>query len=611
MSSGPLSSIFIAGFRIVPGAGIMHVMAAACRLANRAVAVRSARFAALFLGVVAAVLLSVPADLVAGSDRSRAQKSGKSADMKLLRVAPGKSIETSLDRRAHGDVAVVRIVPADRRSTAPGSLKAEVVIDRSGVPRLRVSASPKATPGGPYLLEGRTRDRTRIELPFRIQVVAGKAAPEKTNRTQAEKRETVRRSGDIRAAAPAPGKTVPVIQPEAGRTHPVGRDGSGVVTRRTGSSNPVRPQGRALLILLENGGLRSSLEAIGSEMPELPGVPFLAYPKGADEAQQVRFLMNKNESIAEAVTRLSGEIETLSGSSDSNLFAQAHQAGCSLLPQTANRVVSGTCHPRQECFELTPGNPACNAFPTSVPCPESETFHPRQECLDNPPDGPTLQAGMLDPGNWEVQTQPFAEWLDITSDYLIEEIAKVARHQAAFLGRYDQVVVLEDNQVKPQIAIDRIKALSQDHVVDIHVLTHGTTNKIIGVEQDGTTYQFTENTFFEPLRTARLAGEPVWIRAVYQMNCNSGTLIDEWQSLGATVIAGTKLGDVSNYLPQQYIPFVNHWLAGQTFDAATAQAYQQARFVSEDFYAVLSDEENLMAHSELAVTGTAMTRVEE
>lgn len=142
-----------------------------------------------------------------------------------------------------------------------------------------------------------------------------------------------------------------------------------------------------------------------------------------------------------------------------------------------------------------------------------------------------------------------------------------------------------------------------------HVLTHGTTNQIIGVQQGGTTYRFTEDTFFGPLREAKEAGEPVWIRAVYQMNCNSGTLLDEWQSLGATSVAGTKLGDVSNYMPQQYIPFVNHWLADQTFQSATAQAYQEARLVSEDFYQVISAEEDLMEHSELEVAGTATTRV--
>lgn len=96
----------------------------------------------------------------------------------------------------------------------------------------------------------------------------------------------------------------------------------------------------------------------------------------------------------------------------------------------------------------------------------------------------------------------------------MEEIAKVARHQSAFSARYDRVVVLEDHQVKPEIAIAEIKELSEDHEVDVHVLTHGTTDKIIGVTQGGTTYQFTEETFFGPLREANEAGEPVWIRAV-------------------------------------------------------------------------------------------------
>lgn len=62
-------------------------------------------------------------------------------------------------------------------------------------------------------------------------------------------------------------------------------------------------------------------------------------------------------------------------------------------------------------------------------------------------------------------------------------------------------------------------------------------------------------------------------------------------------------------MPQQYIPFVNRWLADQTFQYAAANAYQEARSVSEDFYQVISQEEELMEHSELAVAGTATTRV--
>lgn len=428
------------------------------------------------------------------------------------------------------------------------------------------------------------------------------------SRKPPQPRETARPPQELRAEPSASRDAAPTKAPVVERSVPDAR-GSRAVRRAVPGPVLKQPSGRALLILLENGGLRSSLEAIGSELPQMPGIPYLAYPKGGGEDEQVKLLMRKNESIAQAVVRLSNEIEALSEDPGSDLFSQAYQGACNLLPTSATRVLAGTCHPRQDCLNLTPGNPGCNVFPTSAPCPESQTYNPRQECLDNPPTTPTLRTAMLDPGNWELQPQDFEDWLDTTSDFLIEEIAKVARHQAAFSARYDRVVVLEDHQVKPQTAIATIKDLSQDHVVDVHVLTHGTTNQIIGVKQGGTTYRFTEDTFFGPLREAKEAGEPVWIRAVYQMNCNSGTLLDEWQSLGATTVAGTKLGDVSNYMPQQYIPFVNHWLADDTFQSATAQAYQEARFVSADFYQVISQEEDLMEHSELAVAGSATTRV--
>lgn len=443
---------------------------------------------------------------------------------------------------------------------------------------------------------------------FAAPAVLSAQSAQTQSRKPPQPRETARPPQELRAEPSASRDAAPTKVPVVERSVS-DASRSRVVRRAVPSPVLKQPSGRALLILLENGGLRSSLEAIGSELPQMPGIPYLAYPKGAGEDEQVKFLMRKNESIAQAVLRLSNEIEALSEDPGSDLFSQAYQGACNLLPTSATRVLAGTCHPRQDCLNLTPGNPGCNVFPTSAPCPESQTYNPRQECLDNPPATPTLKTAMLDPGNWEQRTQPFEDWLDTASDFLIEEIAKVARHQAAFSARYDRVVVLEDHQVKPQTAIAAIKELSEEHVVDVHVLTHGTTNKIIGVTQGSTSYQFSEDTFFGPLREAKLAGEPVWIRAVYQMNCNSGTLIDEWQSLGATTVAGTKLGDVSNYMPQQYIPFVNHWLADATFQSATAQAYQEARFVSADFYQVISQEEELMEHSELAVAGTATTRV--
>lgn len=559
--------------------------------------------AALVLGL----LLAAPVVLCAQSSRSQDRTKAK-----LLRVAPGESVEVSLDPRAHGAVAAVRVVPLDRRSPVPRSIEAEVVSGRSRVPTLRITAARDAAPGGPYGLEGHTRDRRRIDLPFRVEIVAGEpVARSDGSRASGGRREAARPSTE-RRVDPRPSREVrrtrePTAEVSRGRTR--GPERAPIVRRGVPASAASPPSGRALLILLENDGIRTSLESIGSELPSVPGVPYLVYPKGAGPDEQVKFLMRKNESIAQAVARLSDEIAALCQDPGSDLFAQAHESACNLLPTSATRVQAGTCNPRQDCFALTPGNPACNALPTSAPCPEAETYDPRQECLDNPPNTPTLQAAMLDPANWGRRTQDFEEWLDTTSDFLIEEIAKVARHQSAFSTRYDRVVVLEDHQVKPQTAIATIKDLSEDHVVDVHVLTHGTTNQITGVHEGGTTYSFTEDTFFGPLREAREAGEPVWIRAVYQMNCNSGTLIDEWQSLGATTVAGTKLGDVSNYMPQQYIPFVNHWLANHTFESATAQAYQEARLVSEDFYQVLSEEEELMEHSELTVAGTATTRV--
>lgn len=557
--------------------------------------------------VLGAVLFASPVVLSAQSRESKGR-----SDSKLLRVTPGERVELRLDPRTHGAVESVRIVALDRRSAVPRSLEVEVVIDRSRVPTLRISAGRDAAPGGPYGLEGLTRDRRRIDLPYRVQVVAAeRAAPSRTSRPPSARREAERPSRERRVESPTSRNAGRVRKPvpEASRGSAPEASGSRVVRRTVPSPIPTPPSGRALLVLLENDGLKGSLDEIGTDLSQMPDVPYLVYPKGADPEEQVKFMMHKNESIPQAIARLSDEIEALCDDPGSDLFTQAYESACNLLPTSATRVVSGTCNPRQDCLSLTPGNPACNVFPTSAPCPESETYNPRQECLGNPPATPTLEAAMLDPNNWGRRTVEFEVWLDSTSDFLIEEIAKVARHEAAFSTRYDQVVVLEDHQVKPQTAIAKIQELSEDHVVDVHVLTHGTTDTIVGVKQGGTTHVLTEDTFFGPLREAKEAGEPVWIRSVYQMNCNSGTLLEEWQSLGATTVAGTKHGDVNNYMPQQYIPFVNHWLANETFQAATSHAYEEAQLVSADFYRMISDLENMMEYSELEVVGAGTTRV--
>ena len=558
-----------------------------------------------FLPALAALLVTLTLALTA----SLAQ--GQTWDQaKLLRVEPGKHVVVPLDPRAHGAVVAVRATPVNRRVPPPKSVTISVNRDRAGRPLLRIAAGRDATPAGPYRLDGQDRKRRTVRLPFQLEVVSARPvakSPQKSAapRQLAAPRQPTAAPSDRRQKQPVASKPTP----GATRTAPVAPSRTAPVVQRDVVNRRTKPSGRALLILLENDGLRSSLNAIGLEVSGLPQVPYIAYPKGADPEDQVKFLLLKNESIPQALSRLSNEIAALAEAEDSDVFADVHGAACNLLPTSATRVLAQTCNPRQDCMNLTPNNPACALMPTSAPCPATGTYSPRQECLDNPPNGPTLQAAMLQPMNWDVQLQEFGDWLDATSDFLIEEIAKVAKHQAAFANRYDQVVVLEDHRVKPEIAIGVIKDLSRRHTVDIHVLTHGSTNRIVGVSGPDGTHDFTDATFFRPLREAREALQPVWIRSVYQMNCNSGTLIDEWQSVGASVVSGTLHGDVSNYMPQQYIPFVNYWLGNASFATATAQAFQQARFVSEDFYAVLSGQTHLMEHSKQQVAGVSATRV--
>ena len=90
-------------------------------------------------------------------------------------------------------------------------------------------------------------------------------------------------------------------------------------------------------------------------------------------------------------------------------------------------------------------------------------------------------------------------------------------------------------------------------------------------------------TFFMPLRQAELSGRsPLFLRSVYQMNCQGGTLVAEWQAVGAQVVGGTAGTSEStakdNMMPTQYFNFLLHWRDGDSFTTANSKAFDDARF---------------------------------
>lgn len=176
--------------------------------------------------ILGAILFAAPAGLSAQSARSEDRESQKRTEVTLLRVAPGESVEVRLDRRDYGAVATVGVVSLDG-AAVPRSLEAGVVMDRTRVPVLRISARRDAAPGGPYGLEGQTRDRRRIGLPFRVQVVAAeRATPSGSSRPQAAEA-VVTRDGPERN----PLQTLDVVQGATTTLRPDGDFGAFRVVR--------------------------------------------------------------------------------------------------------------------------------------------------------------------------------------------------------------------------------------------------------------------------------------------------------------------------------------------------------------------------------------------
>ncbi|MCB9871238.1 MAG: hypothetical protein H6836_09565 [Planctomycetes bacterium] len=206
----------------------------------------------------------------------------------------------------------------------------------------------------------------------------------------------------------------------------------------------------------------------------------------------------------------------------------------------------------------------------------------------------------VNPASWKVEMIPFEEWFKATSDYLLEELAKAIGQLQNTRGKYGQVIVLEDKALNPQNALARLAALARaGYTVDIHVLTHGGENVFIG----GDNARFTPTSFFTPAQ--KIPG--LKLRSVYQMNCVSGSLIDEWTALGAKVVNGT-YGLKNNYMPHSYFHFTGKWLAGATFTEAVLGAYQEARVYTEPVYNLIGRAGNV-ADSRHRVSGDGSCRL--
>lgn len=188
----------------------------------------------------------------------------------------------------------------------------------------------------------------------------------------------------------------------------------------------------------------------------------------------------------------------------------------------------------------------------------------------------------LNPGSWRRNTFNPRDWLNATSDQAIEDAVKGAGSLLNTQSRYDKVVVMEDADAVPDRVVALIRQLAPSYVIDIHVLTHGTSEAFVGYNGAA----FTATSFFAPLQAYRDSGKSLYIRAVYQMNCVGGTLKDNWTGLGAIVANGTQQ-TFNNNMPHQYFHFLGHWLAVKGMNDASQKSFDDAASYTRPIYTLV------------------------
>lgn len=188
----------------------------------------------------------------------------------------------------------------------------------------------------------------------------------------------------------------------------------------------------------------------------------------------------------------------------------------------------------------------------------------------------------VDPGKWHKESIPLDSWLKGFTDYALEETAKAV--DLAVMGtskcKYDKVVKCEDSAFTAEGVLAKIDQLADDYIIDIHVLSHGGVDSIVGYNHAN----LTPANFFTKIEQRRAKGDPINIRAVYQMNCFSGSLVAEWLAVGTDVVNGTK-PDKLNMMPTQYFSFLQHWMNNEQFDSSVQKGFDEVKWYFDILYA--------------------------
>lgn len=204
----------------------------------------------------------------------------------------------------------------------------------------------------------------------------------------------------------------------------------------------------------------------------------------------------------------------------------------------------------------------------------------------------------VNPANWRVTAFNPLTWLNQMTDTALENAVKADHSLLNTQTYYDKVVVLEDEDAVPAKAIAVIRQLAPSYTIDVHVLTHGSNELFIGFNNA----QFTNSNFFSKLQVDKDAGT-LFLRSVYQMNCVSGTLKDNWERLGAVCVNGTEALNLNN-MPHQYFHFLERWLTDhQAMNTSSQGSFEDAAAYTRPVYALIG-RGNQVDTSRLTTAGT-------
>jgi hypothetical protein len=163
------------------------------------------------------------------------------------------------------------------------------------------------------------------------------------------------------------------------------------------------------------------------------------------------------------------------------------------------------------------------------------------------------------------------QWAMNTIDFVTEEHAKFLLKRLGADRLYDQVVILEDEQVTGPIVAEALLRLSRTHTVDQLLLVHGQERSLVGYRGKA----HVDSVIFERLLAAyRQNPDVLDLRMVYGLNCYGYSLAPVWLQLGAVAVNGA-IG--VNWLPEPSLSlFLKRWLSGATYSDAVTYSHARA-----------------------------------